>query len=166
MNAHGNLLAALLPVLMVGIVVALRFRSMRRERPLRPGSLWIAPAIYLLVAISALSGMKPPPAGWGLVLLGLAVGIGIGWHRGKLIQIRRDPDSGELSQRASPLALLLLAALIILKLWARSIFGDSAAGSRQSSAMLLSDSFIGFAFGLLAATRLEIYLRARKLLSR
>ena len=31
--------------------------------------------------------------------------------------------------------------------------------------MLLTDAFIGFALGLLSATRLELYLRARRLLS-
>jgi hypothetical protein len=30
--------------------------------------------------------------------------------------------------------------------------------------MLLTDAFIGFALGLLSATRLELYLRGRRLL--
>ena len=164
MNAHGNIVGAVLPFLVVGLVLALRLRSMNRERPLKPGSLWIAPAIYLLIAASTLFAMKPPLAGWALMFSGVVVGIGVGWHRGKLIRITRDPDTGELTQRASPLALLLLAALIVLKLGARSIFGSAAAGASQSSPMLLSDAFIGFAFGLLSATRLEIYLRAQRLL--
>jgi hypothetical protein len=31
--------------------------------------------------------------------------------------------------------------------------------------MLLTDAFIGFALGLLSATRLELYLRAKQLLA-
>ena len=161
---HGSLLGAVMPFLIIAVVLAFRFRSMGRERPLKPDTLWIVPVVYLLIAASTLFALNPPLAGWGLLVLGLAIGTGIGWHRGKLIHISRDPESGQLSQRASPLAVLLLAALVILKLGAREIFGDSAAGAPQSSAMLLSDAFIGFAFGLLSATRLEIYLRARKLL--
>jgi hypothetical protein len=61
--------------------------------------------------------------------------------------------------------MLLLVALIVLKLGARAIFGETAAGHPSSSAMLLTDAFIGFALGLLSATRLEIYLRARRLLA-
>ena len=34
-----------------------------------------------------------------------------------------------------------------------------------SGAMLLTDAFIGFALGLLSATRAELYLRGRQLLS-
>jgi hypothetical protein len=60
--------------------------------------------------------------------------------------------------------MLLLVALIVLKLGARTIFGDTAAGHPGSSAMLLTDGFLGFALGLLSATRLELYLRARSLI--
>ena len=61
--------------------------------------------------------------------------------------------------------MLLLVALLALKLGARAIFGETAAGQPASSAMLLTDAFIGFALGLLSATRLELYLRARRILA-
>ena len=77
---------------------------------------------------------------------------------------QRDAQTGELKQRASPLAMLLLLALVVLKLGARQLFGETAAAQPGSSAMLLTDAFIGFAFGLLSATRLELYVRARRLL--
>ncbi|MFL6765629.1 MAG: hypothetical protein ACJ8FO_10590, partial [Sphingomicrobium sp.] len=143
----------------------LRFRSMSRERPLKIGTLWVVPAIYLLLAGSMLVSLTPPPVGWGLLLVGLAAGLALGWHRGKLIRIDRNPETGELRQKASPLAMLLLLALIVLKLGARSIFGASAAGQPGSSAMLMTDAFLGFALGLLSATRLELYLRARRLVT-
>lgn len=164
MNSHGSWLGAALPFLIIALIVALRFRSMSSERPLKLGSLWVVPVIYALLAGSMLVALTPPLFGWGLLLAGLVVGAGIGWHRGKLIHISRNPDTGELSQRASPLALLLLVALVVLKLGARAIFGNAAAGAPGSNAMLMTDAFIGFALGLLAATRLEIYLRGRKLI--
>ena len=108
--------------------------------------------------------MKPSPMGWGLMVAGLCVGVVVGWHRGKLIHIERNPDSGQLTQKASPLAMVLLLALIVLKLGARDIFGDTAATRPGSNAMLLTDAFLGFALGLLSATRLELYLRARRLI--
>jgi hypothetical protein len=103
--------------------------------------------------------------GWRLLALGLVIGVSLGWHRGKLIRIDRNADTGELRQKASPLAMVLLLALIVLKLGARAIFGDTAAGHPASSAMLLTDAFIGFALGLLSATRLELYLRAKRILA-
>jgi hypothetical protein len=161
LNSHGNWLTAALPFVIIAVVLALRFRSMSRERPLKLGTLWVVPVVYLLLVVS----LTPPPFGWGLLLLGLLIGVAIGWHRGKLIRIAHDPKTGELSQRASPLAMLLLAALVVLKLGARAIFGDTAATQPGSSAMLLTDAFLGFALGLLSATRLELYLRARRLLA-
>jgi hypothetical protein len=112
-----------------------------------------------------LIALPPSAAGWGLVALGILVGAVLGWHRGKLIRITRNNETGELSQKASPLAMLLLLALIVLKFGARAIFGDTAAGHPSSGAMLLTDAFIGFALGLLSATRLELYLRARRILA-
>jgi hypothetical protein len=160
-----NWLTALLPFVIIAVVLALRMRSMSRERPLKLGTLWLVPAIYVLLVGSMLVTLPPSPAGWGLVILGILIGAVLGWHRGKLIRITRNDETGELSQKASPLAMLLLLALIVLKFGARAIFGDTAAGHPGSGAMLLTDAFIGFALGLLSATRLELYLRARRILA-
>jgi hypothetical protein len=159
----GGWAATLLPFAIIAVVLALRFRSMGKERPLKVQSLWVVPVVYLLLAGSMLFALPPPPKGWGLVALGIAIGAAVGWHRGKLIRIHRDPETGELRQRASPLAMILLAALVVVKLGARSVFGEAAATQPGSGAMLLTDAFIGFALGLLSATRLELYLRARRL---
>lgn len=148
----------------MAVVIALRMRSMGKERPLRLETLWIVPVAYLLLAVSMIYALWPTAIGWLLLLAGLVLGLAIGWHRGKLIRIDRNPETGALRQKASPLAMLLLLALVILKLGARAIFGQSAAGQPGSTAMLLTDAFIGFALGLLSATRLEIYIRVRKLL--
>ena len=166
MNAHGgNWLTALLPFVIILVVVALRLRSMGRERPLNVGTLWIVPAVYLLLVASMLFSLPPTPQGWALFAVGTVAGAVLGWHRGKLIRIERNAENGKLMQRASPLAMLLLVALVLLKLGARAIFGDSAATQPGSAAILLTDTFIGFALGLLSATRLELYLRAKRILA-
>jgi hypothetical protein len=164
-HQEGNWVATLVPFVIIAVVLALRFRSMSKERPLKLQSLWIVPILYLLVAGSTLVALPPPPMGWALVVAGLALGLVLGWHRGKLIRIERNAETGELRQRASPLAMLLLAAVVVLKLGARQVFGASAATQPGSGAMLLTDAFLGFALGLLSATRLELYLRAKRLLS-
>ena len=162
---HQTWITYAITIGIVVVVLGLRMRSMGRERPLKLGTLWIVPVLYLLIAGSMLFTRTPPPLGWGLLFAGLGVGIAAGWHRGKLIRIDRNAETGELRQKASPLAMLLLLALVILKLGARAIFGESAAGQPGSSAMLLTDAFIGFALALLSATRLELYLRARRIIA-
>jgi hypothetical protein len=160
----GNWLTAILPFVIIAVVIGFRLRSMSRERPLKIETLWIVPVVYLLLIAWMLFALPPTTVGWALVALGVLIGAMLGWHRGKLIRIERN-ESGELRQQASPLAMLLLVALIVLKLGARAIFGESAAMQPGSNAMLLTDAFIGFALGLLSATRLELYLRARRLLA-
>jgi len=162
---HQTWLTTLLPLVVLVLVVGLRLRSMNRERPLKLGTLWIVPVVYLALVAWMLFALPPSPGGWALVAMGIAIGAVIGWHRGKLIRIERDSETGDLRQRASPLAMLLLVALIALKLGARAIFGETAAGHPGSGAMLLTDAFIGFALGLLTATRIELYIRARRLLA-
>jgi len=162
---HQTWLTAVLPFVILAIVVGIRLRSMSRERPLDIRSLWIVPVIYLLLVGWMLFALPPTIAGWALIAAGVAIGAVVGWHRAKMISIQRNPETGELRQKASPLAMLLLVALIVLKLSARAIFGEAAATQPGSSAMLLTDALIGFALGLLSATRLELYLRAKQLLT-
>lgn len=153
-----------IPIAIIVVVMAWRLRSMSRERPLNVGSLWVLPVVYLAIVGSMLSVLPPTLGGWSLIAAGVVAGAALGWHRGKLIRIERNADTGQLMQRASPLAMLLLIALIVLKLGARAIFGDTAAAQPGSPGMLMTDAFIGFALGLLSATRLELYLRARSII--
>lgn len=167
MGVHpgDNWLTALLPFVIIAVVVGLRLRTMSKERPLKLETLWVIPVVYLLLVGWMLFALPPTLPGWGLLVLGFVIGVALGWHRGKLIRIDRNAETGELRQKASPLAMVLLLALIVLKLGARSIFGETAAGHPASGAMLLTDAFVGFALGLLSATRLELYLRAKRILA-
>ena len=161
---HGWL-ATLLPFAIIAVVVALRIRSMRGERKLDLNSLWVVPVIYIALIAFMFTALPPTIFGWELILAGLIIGLLVGWYRGRMIHIRRDPATGELRQKASPLAMLLLVAIIVLKLGARQVFGETAAANASSPAMLMTDAFIGFALGLLTATRIEMYTRARRLLA-
>lgn len=161
---HG-LLATLLPFIIIAVVVALRLRTMRRERKLNLKGIWVVPIIYVILIAFMLTALPPPLVGWELLLAGLIVGLLAGWYRGRLIKIHRDPQTGELRQKASPIAMLLLLAIILLKVGARQVFGESAASNPSSPAMMLTDAFIGFALGLLTATRLEMYTRAQRILA-
>ena len=161
----GNWLSTLIPFVLIAVVIAFRMRSMSKERPLKVETLWVVPVVYLALVGFLLTTLPPSPLGWGLMGAGVGIGAAIGWHRGKLIRIHRDEQSGELRQKASPLAMLLIVGLIALKMGARAIFGDTAVAHPGSGAMLLTDAFLGFALGLLTATRIELYLRAQRILA-
>ena len=142
------------------IVLALRMRRMGQMRPLKLETLWVVPALYLLVA--ALMFWSLPPTGWvGIAcVVALAIGAAVGWQRGKMMHIHVDPDTHALNQKASPAAMFFLIALIVVRSGARTVLGQS---SGVSPAML-TDPLVAFALGMFALTRMEMYLRGKRLL--
>jgi len=142
------------------VIVALRMRGMSKMRPLKLGNLWIVPAIYLAVTIWMF--VLLPPVGWvAIASVGaLLIGAAVGWQRGKMMHIHVDPETHALNQKASPAAMFFLVILIVVRTGARSLLG---AESHVSPAML-TDPLIAFALGMFTLTRLEMYLRAKRLL--
>ncbi len=147
----------------VVLVLALRLRGMSKMRRLRLETLWVVPAIYL--AFAAIMYWQYPPHGlvWGLCGAALVVGAAIGWHRGKLMRIEVDPETHQLNQRASPAAILFVFALIAVRTGARALLTQDG-GALHLNAFAITDILIALAVGLFAVTRLEMYLRARRML--
>ena len=142
------------------IVLALRLRKMGQMRPLKLASLWIVPVVYLIVA--ALMFALLPPTGWVALAsaVGLVLGGGVGWQRGKMMYIEVEPETHALNQKASPAAMFFLIALIIVRTGARSVLGQTGGVSPA----MLTDPLIAFALGMLSVQRIEMYLRAKRLL--
>ena len=143
------------------VIMALRMRGMSKMRPLKLGSLWIVPAVYLVVA--ALMFIQLPPTGWVAIAsaIGLAIGAAVGWQRGKMMHIHVDPETHALNQKASPAAMLFLIGLIVVRAAARGMLGQEGGGV---SPAMLTDPLIAFALGMFSVQRIEMYLRAKRLL--
>jgi hypothetical protein len=144
----------------VGLVLFLRFRSMRHARPLRLSTLWIVPAVYAAVFGIALYEYPPVnPLGWLWLVVAVGLGAAIGWHRGKLMRISVDPLTGALNQQASPAAFLFIILLILARQ------GLKYEGLRLGiNVMQVTGILMAFGLGLFTATRAEMYIRARRLL--
>ena len=149
-----------IPIAIFAVVLTLRLRSMGRMRPLRMERLWVVPALYAVVA--AVMFFELPPVGSVAIAsaAALAVGVAVGWQRGRMMHIHVDPDTHALNQKASPAALLFLIGLIVIRSAARAVLGTAGAVSPA----MLTDPLIAFALGMFSATRLEMYLRAKRLL--
>ena len=143
----------------VAVVLALRLRRMGTMRPLKLETLWVVPVLYLGVA--ALMFWQLPPTGWIGVAsaAGLAIGAAVGWQRGKMMHIHVDPETHALNQKASPAAILFLVALILVRSFSRGLLD-----SEGVSPAMLTDPLIAFALGMFSLTRLEMYLRGKRLL--
>jgi membrane protein CcdC involved in cytochrome C biogenesis len=142
------------------VVMAMRLRRAGQMRPLKLGSLWIVPVLYL--AVAAIMFAQLPPTGWVAIAsaAALLIGAAVGWQRGKMMHIHVDPETHALNQKASPAAMLFLVALIVVRMLARGIIGAEGA---VSSAML-TDPLIAFGLGMFTLQRVEMYVRAKRLL--
>ncbi|HEX8302061.1 CcdC protein domain-containing protein [Sphingomonas sp.] len=162
-NPQGWLSYAI-PAIIIGIVLAFRFRNMNRERPLKIERLWIVPALYCVVA--GVVFWNAPPVGmvWLYCAVALIAGAALGWQRGRMMRINVDPESHEIRQKASPAATLLILGLILVRSGARNAESLGIPGVHVD-VMAMTDILIALALGLLTAQRIEMYLRARRLLA-
>ena len=80
-NAQPNLLAYVIPILVILPFLYFRLRRMMKPQPLKLNRLWVRPAIILLVGFGVV-GAAPPPAGdWFWFALAALLGGVLGWHR-------------------------------------------------------------------------------------
>ncbi len=147
----------------MSFVLAFRMRRLSRLRPLKVEWLWIFPALYLVLASVILFEFPPVGVQWALCGAALLVGAVLGWQRGKLMHIEVDPETHELNQRASAGALILLVALVAVRIGARNLVGQG--GVLHINTLVLTDMLIVMALGLFTAQRIEMYLRARRLIA-
>jgi hypothetical protein len=157
---HQGWISYAITIAVVVVVLALRLRRSGQTRPLKLGTLWIVPAIYLVVA--AILFVQLPPIGWVAIatIFALALGAGLGWQRGRMMHISVDPETHDLNQKASPAAMLFLIVLIAVRMAARGVIGEEGGVSPA----MLTDPLIAFALGMFTLQRVEMYLRARRLL--
>lgn len=141
------------------MLFGLRMRRMGKMRPLKLETLWIVPAIY--VVITVLMFIQLPPAGPVAIATagGLIGGAAVGWKRGTMMRIHVDPQTHALNQKASPAAMMFLIALVAIRSLGRGVLGAEGV-----SPAMLTDPLITFALGMLSLTRVEMYLRGRRLL--
>lgn len=152
-----------LPFVVIAVVIALRWRGLKKARRLRVGMLWIVPLLVVAAIGMALVAMPPTPLGWLVFAAGLAAGAAVGWQRARLMHLHRDPASGELMMRQTPAALLLLLAIFAMRrLVNPGGSGPAADGTIAPTALLVTDGLLGFALGMVIALRLTLYLRARE----
>jgi hypothetical protein len=154
-------LSYLIPLAIVVVVIVLRNS---RPRRLRIETLWLTPAIYLVLLASALAASPPPltPASIGLLVLGFVLGAGLGWQRGRFTNIHIHPETRDLTSRASPIGLVFIFAIVALRYMLRGMLTEPVAGV---PVFALGEALLVMAVALLSTQRVEIWLRARRMLA-
>jgi hypothetical protein len=163
-GAAGGLagLRVLLPLLVVGVVLALRNRQ---ARPLRLERLWLRPLMSVMVVAWVLYTLPPPltPVSLAILTLGLVVGVAIGWQRGRFMRLEVHPATRAVMARMSSLGMIFVLAVIGLRMWlATTLAGAPVAGL---SAATVTDSLMILAGAMMLTQQVEVSLRARRLLA-
>ena len=162
-----KLLPTILPIIVIAVVFALRFRNLNKPRPFNVGRLWLVPAIVAVAAGLFLFSFPPNAVGWAIMLFAALIGAFAGIKRGQLMHLDRDPQTGGLLIRQSPAALLFVFAILAAR---RAIAFETGAGSGAGpgpggqippEALLVTDGLMAFALAMVVAMRWTLWQRAK-----
>lgn len=158
--AASGVMQYVVPALLLTVVLGLRVRRLTQVRPLKIERLWIVPAIYFVLVAFLFTKGTPDLFGWLICFATFGLGCFAGWHRGKTMRIEVDPVTRTLSQKGSMAAVLVLLALFAVR------FGMEAESHalHLKAAYIVTDALAAFALGLFSVMRVEMYLRAKRLL--
>jgi hypothetical protein len=150
----------------LGVVLLLVLLRNSRARRLKIERLWVLPVIYMAMLVSALYA-EPPPAtvlSIGILVLSFLIGAAIGWQRGRFTQVHIHPETGDLSSRASPIGLIFIFAILAVRIVGRNFLAANAS-SLHLPILAVTDGFFVLAIGMLSVQRLEVWMRASKMLA-
>jgi hypothetical protein len=158
------LIGYVIMAIVLSVVLLIRFRRMNQSRPLKVERLWIIPVLYLVIAVTAFVATPPDGAGWAFSAIAFLLGAALGWQRGRLMRIDVDPATHEVTMVQSPAAFLFIVVLIAIRSGMRTAAQNGSVNFIHMSPASLTDILVAFALGLLSVQRLEMFLRARRLL--
>ena len=156
----GGFLPLLIPVIFIGLALlrGSQARNLVVER------LWIMPVIIIAMIGLAIS-QTPPTGALGVVLdiVALAVGGALGWWRGRLTNITVDPQTHALTSKASAIGTIFILVVFGTR-YALRMYASESARFLHASINDISDAVLLLAVGIVCVQRLEMWIRARRLL--
>ena len=150
----------------LGIAAVIIVARNSRPRKLKIERLWVTPAIYLILMASALAEAPPPltPISIAILVGAFAIGAAVGWQRARFTQIHIHPETHDLTSRSSPIGILFIFAIVVVKYAANTLLKGNAELLHLPIAAI-SDGFLLLAIGMLTSQRLEVWQRASRMLA-
>jgi hypothetical protein len=167
----------LLPYLAPLLVIALVGRRLIRNAPrkVKPWRVFIGPLI-VIAAVIATFAMTPLPGPLWIAgfVVALAAGGAIGFLTTHHQEFALDPETGEITSRATPIGLLLVGGFFIVRFGLKFVMSGGNPYGPQNyqpdlhptmTAIAWTDVGIMFALGLVIARAVTTWLRARPLIA-
>ena len=116
---------------------------------------------------SALADAPPPvtPISIAILVGAFAIGAAIGWQRARFTQIHIHPETHDLTSRSSPIGILFIFAILVVRYAARDLLAGNAAAARTSRSWRSPTASCVLAIGMLTTQRLEVWQRASRMLA-
>ena len=151
-----------LPYLPLVIVAIFLIRRTRRPRVVRPGQLWISPAIlvvaigfYLYGAIQR--GQPLHPLDWVVILGTTVVGAVLGAVRAHSVRLKRHPDTGAIEATLSAWGLIIILAWI----GSRMLLKQSGWVGASEPFGMYTDASMSLALGVVVAQAIVLSRRCQ-----
>lgn len=158
-----QVLPVLIPLVILG-VVALRAS---RPRKVRLEMLWIAPLLitFMIGMGVVFTPHRAPftPVDYAVFVAAVAIGAGVGWMRAKTVRLTVDPATHEVTSSVSVIGLLIIGAVFAVRFGLRQAAGLEAQSLHMDPA-IIEDGLLLLAAGLVVAQRVEIFIRAKRLI--
>lgn len=158
--------AALIIVPIVLLVLGLRVWMNSRARKLRVERMWVGPTIFVFILAISIYDQLPPPGvlPWVILAIAGALGVFIGFYRGRMVRIAIDMETHALTSQQSPWGMLIFLGLIGARYGIRFSLGG-AHDLNGIPVSIILDALTVFYGGSIIGMRYEMWQRAKKLLS-
>jgi hypothetical protein len=164
----------LIPLLIIVPILLFRMRTMSRKRRLKLGMLWLRPGALLVVCTAVIvlprvlhaPGQPLQPFGMlDLAVIAAAIALGAvpGWYMGRTMKIDVHPEDGTLMVQSSPIGLLVILGLVVLRMGVRAGAGYEAQALHLNLGLIF-EGLIVFSTTVFTVRSLEMYLRAKKVM--
>lgn len=159
----GEFAPYIVPLLIMAVIA----RRSGQARKLRLGRMWVRPALFGLIALAALAAAPSPSLVVALAFVAVAVaGAGAGFLRARHLHLTVDPDTGELSSRATWVGTALILGLFALRFGLKLVFPEMEHPGHGGGAVTqAANGLLIFTVTMLAAQTYFIHARARPLLA-
>ncbi len=150
----------------IGVLAVILVARNLRPRRLKIDRLWLWPAVYVLLLVAALADTQIEATPLNIAILGGAfvVGAMIGWQRARFIEIHIHPETQDLTSRASPVGILFIFGILVLRVALRDYLETNAI-AWHVPVVEIGTGFLVLAVAMLAAQRFEVWRRASRMLA-